>query len=185
MDEFMQSPGFGDDPPFAVARRRILLALVLVPAVVGASDPPTLAVLDFELIDEQHELAPADAEYKRLGAITRQLAAELQSRGWYRVVDTSAARPLIDQLRARENLRECNGCELDIGKALKADRVSLGWVQKVSNLILNINVRIEDVSTGAVLLQKSVDLRSNTDESWRRGVDALVRDMAEKGQGGR
>ncbi len=63
--------------------------------------------------------------------------------------------------------------------------MSLGWVQKVSNLILNINVRIEDVSTGAVLLQKSVDLRSNTDESWRRGVDALVRDMAEKGQGGR
>jgi hypothetical protein len=92
---------------------------------------------------------------------------------------------MIDQLRARQNLRDCNGCELDIGRALKADRVLLGWVQKVSNLILNINIRVEDVATGAVVLQKSVDIRGNTDDSWRRGLDALVSDMVEKGQRGR
>jgi len=165
--------------------RRLLLALALAPAVAACADAPSIAVLDFELIDEQHELAPAGPEYERLGAITRQLRAELQSRRWYRVVDTSAVQPMIDELRARQNLRECNGCELDIAKALKADRVLLGWVQKVSNLILNINIRIENVSSGAVVLQKSVDIRSNTDESWRRGVDAIVRDMQDRGQGGR
>jgi len=41
------------------------------------------------------------------------------------------------------------------------------------------------VSSGATVLQKSVDIRGNTDDSWRRGVDALVRDMVEKGQRGR
>lgn len=111
--------------------------------------------------------------------------ATLQSRAWYRVVDTRAVQPMIDQLRAQQNLHECNGCELDIGRALKADRVLVGWVQKVSNLILNVNIRIEDVSSGAVVLQKSVDIRSDTGESWRRGVDAIVRDMQDRDQGGR
>ena len=80
-------------------------------------------------------------------------------------------------------IHECNGCELDIARTLQADRVLIGWVQKVSNLIVNINIQIEDVATGAILLNKSVDLRSNTDESWRRGVSYIVKSMIEKNQG--
>ncbi|HEX4585337.1 MAG TPA: DUF3280 domain-containing protein [Burkholderiaceae bacterium] len=163
----------------------LMLALVSTPPAAAARELPTLAVLPFELIDEQHELAPASVEYARLPVITAQLRDSLQSKGLYRVLDTEPARPLIQDLSARENLRDCNGCEQQIGRALKADRVLVGWVQKVSNLILNINIRIEDVSSGATVLQKSVDIRGNTDDSWRRGVDALVRDMVEKGQVGR
>jgi hypothetical protein len=161
------------------------LAMACAPIAAQAAELPTVAVLDFELIDEQHELAPASAEYGRLDFITRRLRSELQSKGLYRVLDIAPAQPMIDDLRARQNLHDCNGCELDIGKALKADRVLVGWVQKVSNLILNINIRIEDVTNGAVVLQKSVDIRGNTDDSWRHGIDALVRDMVEKGQRGR
>ena len=178
-------PGPGHDVPRGGLLRGLMLALALAPIVAGAAELPTLAVLPFELIDEQHELAPANAEYARLPLITRQLSDQLQSKGLYRVLDTAPVRPMIDDLAARQNLRDCNGCELEIGKALKADRVLVGWVQKVSNLILNINFRIEDVSSGATVLQKSVDIRGNTDDSWRRGVDALVRDMVEKGQRGR
>jgi hypothetical protein len=58
-----------------------------------------------------------------------------------------------------------------------------GWVQKVTDLILNINIQIEDTASGAVLLNDSVDLRGNTDESWRRGISYIVRDMGEKHQG--
>jgi hypothetical protein len=47
-------------------------------------------------------------------------------------------------------------------------------VQKVSNLILNINLRIEDTASGQVVFQRSVDMRGNTDQMWRRGADALV-----------
>jgi hypothetical protein len=173
------------DAPFGRPLRRFILILALAPAAAGGAELPALAVLPFELIDEQHELAPANLEYERVRVITRQLGDELQSKGLYRVLDTGPVQPMIDELAARQNLRDCNGCELDIGRALKADRVLVGWVQKVSNLILNINIRIEDISTGAVVLQKSVDIRGNTDESWRRGVDALVRDMLDKGQRGR
>ena len=85
--------------------------------------------------------------------------------------------------QSQSQLHECNGCELDIARSLHADRVLVGWVQKVSNLIVNINIQIEDAATGAVLLNKSVDLRGNTDESWRRGISYLVKDMIDKNQG--
>jgi hypothetical protein len=61
----------------------------------------------------------------------------------------------------------------------------LAWVQKVSNLILNINVKVLDAETGQVVLAKSVDLRGNNDQSWQRGIDFMVRDMVEKKQGNR
>jgi|SRR6476660_4284460 Protein of unknown function (DUF2380) len=41
-------------------------------------------------------------------------------------------------------------------------------------LILNINLYMEDERTGQLQFAKSVDIRSNTDESWRRGLDYLV-----------
>ncbi|HQT26410.1 MAG TPA: DUF2380 domain-containing protein, partial [Burkholderiales bacterium] len=55
-------------------------------------------------------------------------------------------------------------------------RISVvGWVQKVSNLILNINVAARSVTTGKVIEEGSVDIRGNTDESWSRGLSYLMR----------
>jgi hypothetical protein len=48
-------------------------------------------------------------------------------------------------------------------------------VQKVSNLILNINVYMEDAEAEKMEFVKSVDIRGNTDESWRHGLDYLLR----------
>jgi Protein of unknown function (DUF2380) len=48
-------------------------------------------------------------------------------------------------------------------------------VQKVSNLILNINLYMEDAASGQMEFAKNVDIRGNTDESWRHGLDYLVR----------
>jgi hypothetical protein len=46
-------------------------------------------------------------------------------------------------------------------------------VQKVSDLILNINLVIEDAKTGKQVAGGSVDIRGNTDESWSRGLRFL------------
>ena len=53
-----------------------------------------------------------------------------------------------------------------IARRLDADLALVGWVQKVSNLILNVNVVIRDVSTREQVFASSVDIRGNTDESW-------------------
>jgi hypothetical protein len=56
-------------------------------------------------------------------------------------------------------------------------------VQKVSNLILNINVAIRDVATGHVIQAQSVDIRGNTDETWSRGLSFLVSELLSHAQG--
>ena len=53
--------------------------------------------------------------------------------------------------------------------------MAVGWVQKVSNLILNINLYLRNAATGDVLVLGSVDIRGNTDESWRRGTEYLLK----------
>jgi hypothetical protein len=169
-----------------IALRAALCAMLSTAcASTSGAGLKSIAILDFELVDDQHELAPATSEFQRLAEIRDQLQQAFTANQLYRVVDTSPAQALIAQSRSRSALRDCNGCELDIAQALQADRVLIGWVQKVSNLILNINIQIEDAATGAILLNKSVDLRGNTDETWRRGVAALVTSMVEKNQGNR
>ncbi|MGI9387195.1 MAG: DUF2380 domain-containing protein, partial [Methyloligellaceae bacterium] len=48
-------------------------------------------------------------------------------------------------------------------------------VQKVSNLILNINIIIRDTASSKITRVMSADIRGNTDESWIHGVKWLVR----------
>lgn len=158
----------------------LLACVVLVAsAPARAAALKTIAVLDFELIDDQHALSPATVEYARLPVISSQLLRELAADGLYRVVDNAPQSTMIAHYRVTQPLYDCNGCELEIGRALHTDRVLVGWVQKVSNLILNINVAIKDVATGEVVLSRSVDLRGNTDTSWMRGIDYLVRSIVD------
>ena len=49
------------------------------------------------------------------------------------------------------------------------------WSEGDRTLILNINVYLEDERSGKMQFAKSVDIRGNTDESWRRGLDYLLR----------
>jgi len=152
-------------------------------AQMHAAELKTIAILEFDLVDDQRELSPATVEHQRLTAIHDQLQEEFAKNRLYRVIDVRPAAELIKMYESRSQLHGCNGCELDIARSLQADRVLVGWVQKVSNLIVNINIQIEDATTGAILLNKSVDLRGNTDESWRRGVSYIVNSMIEKNQG--
>ncbi len=158
---------------------------LLAGAPATAAEPKSLALMDFELIDEmrQYESAQARRETdRRLVLITSELAQEFARRDMYRVVDPAPAAQLIEKLKASYELRACNGCEIDIGKALGADRVALCWVQKVSNLILNINISVQSVPTGETVYAKSVDIRGNTDEAWLRGVRRLVDNIQERNQ---
>ena len=47
-------------------------------------------------------------------------------------------------------------------------------VQKVSNLILNMNLYVADPQTGKQTFVKSVDMRGNTNESWSRSLKYLL-----------
>jgi hypothetical protein len=176
-------------------RRAARIALLLCAAVLlaaGAPDaaaqqPPLkrLLMLEFELIDDQKGVVPFPEQEARLAMVSQRLRKALIEEDLYDVIDSAPVAELIRTEAARQSLLRCNGCELDIARKAGADRVLLAWVQKVSNLILNINVKVLDAETGQVVLAKSVDLRGNNDQSWQRGIDFMVRDMVEKRQGNR
>ena len=164
----------------------VLLSLAAVANAMAQSPlQKTIAILDFDLIDDQRDTVPDTTLGPRLDSIRQQLADAFTQNRLYTVVDNAPAKTMMQKFKATQDLNSCNGCEREIARALGAERVLVGWVQKVSNLILNINIQIEDVATGSVILNKSVDLRGNTDDSWRRGIAYLVRDMVEKHQGSR
>lgn len=169
--------------------RRMALKLIpgglLLPAWVAAQPPlRTLAVLDFDLIEEHHNPAGREALQRRLREAHAQLQRELQERQLYDVIGLQPAQDLLERLRGQqEHMHRCEDCARQVGERLGAELVMTTWVQKVSELILNLNLEIHDVARQRVLLSKSVDLRGNTDASWQRGIRHLARDIAEKRAG--
>jgi hypothetical protein len=160
---------------------------LLSPLLAHAVDAPlkTIVLLDFELIDGTLDRAADEAQQERLKKISEALRQEFIDRHLYTVLDNAPAQALITDLKGRFKLYDCNGCDVDIGRALGADRTLTAWVQKVSNLILNINIQIRDVQSGLIVLTRSVDIRGNTDVSWLRGVRYMTRSIEEKQQGNR
>ena len=93
-------------------------------------------------------------------------------RSSYVVVDETPAAAKIEDAGY---LHSCNGCEAKIARDLGAELAITGTVQKVSNLILNINLYVRDAATKKQLRAMSADIRGNTDRSWSRGVTYLVK----------
>ena len=143
-----------------------LLLLCCVAATPAAAE--RVAVFDFGFVNTSPAPTTAD-ETSRLHGLDRQLHQDLASR--YAVADLAAVR---GQLANLASIRGCNGCEVGLARQVGAGLAAYGWVQKVSNLILNINLVIEDAATGRVVRADSVDIRGNTDESWRRGLKYLL-----------
>lgn len=153
-----------------------LYGLALVPAAGQADDSKTsVAAFDFELYDTSLEgelRGNNPAEQRRLAAISDQFRTLLAESGRYDVFDLSPAR---QEIKAAGTFRGCNGCDVKIARGLGAELSMTGVVQKVSNLILNINIYVRDARDGKLLQGVSADIRGNTDKSWARGVSWLVR----------
>jgi uncharacterized protein DUF2380 len=135
----------------------LLACAGLACAQAAAAEPKSLALMDFELIDDMRSFESEQARRevdRRVALITAELAKELERRGMYRVLDGD--------------------------KAAGAERIARCWVQKVSNLILNINIEVRSVSTEETVYATSVDIRGNTDETWLRGVRRLVDNIQER-----
>lgn len=152
----------------------VFTALALMIAAPARADPPKLAVFDFELLDTSLEgevNGPRPDEHGRLLRVGDQLRTQLAESGKFRLVDIA----LVNAAAHGSNLQACGGCDVQYAKQLGADLAITGMVQKVSNLILNINIYLRDVHTGRLITSMSADLRGNTDESWSRATSYLLR----------
>ena len=117
---------------------------------------------------------PTDAERARLASIEELFKSKLEASGRYKFVQISADTKA--KIAGDPEIGHCGGCEIGYGEQLGGDLVAWVVVQKVSNLILNINVYMANVVTKKMTFVHSVDIRGNTDESWMRGMTYMVKD---------
>lgn len=160
----------------------VFLALAFGPTARAAdATPATLAMLGFELLEDHPDPARHDAQQARLKMIEDEFRVQIGQRGLYALVDNAPHQALIERVRSGvEFLYRCPHCVEEIGAGMGTRYVAVGWVQKVSNLILNVNIEIREVASNRVALVKSVDMRGNNDQSWIRAIRFLVRDMDDK-----
>lgn len=161
----------------------LLIGLAALPALAlprpADAAEKKVAVFEFELIDTSLEgeiNGVNPAQTARLVTMAPRLRADIAAEPDMKVLDIGdkAAQP------KDRPFSKCEKCALDLGKDLGADIVITGTVQKVSNLILNINAYGHEVSTGKLVAQGSADIRGNTDEMWGRGLEALWKNTLKK-----
>lgn len=154
-----------------------ILCLAL-PLRSASAAPPSLLVLDLELVDSSGEVTDQRADHeRRLAAAGEILASELAARDVYAVVDPAPIQAEIDATRARQYLHACNGCEVRLARQVDADRVLTGHVRKVSSLVMALWVDIKDADSGRPVVRKVLDFRGDTDQAWQRAALYMAREL--------
>lgn len=152
------------------------ISLVLVNATRAAEIQPgaSIAFFGISFIDTSTEGAlngeRAD-EAERIDLLDAYIADQFAERG-FTLIDVS---PVDHEINRVANVADCNFCDVIMARKLKADYSMVGEVQKVSNLILSMNLVLRDSAEGQHARGMSVDIRGNTDKSWLRGMRYILR----------
>ncbi len=151
----------------SAATAALVAAATAAPALAA---PEKAAVFDFQLANLA-QLPPTTADAARLPHLSDMLRQLLADSGRYQIVATDSFKGKAQA----EDLRSCGGCAEDYARSLGAQLAVTGQIQKVSNLILNINVYIKDVGSKAPEHAYSVDIRGDNDDSFDHGIKYLVK----------
>ena len=164
----------------ALAAWGLAAFLLFGPLAIGARSAATaepaksVALLNVQFLNDHEDLEPTtSAERARLALIASLFKAKLEASGRYTFVSIPA--DAVEKIAAGPEVGACGGCEFGYGKEFGADTVAWIVIQKVSDLILNINVYMADVAAKKMGFVHSVDIRGDTDESWTRGITYLVK----------
>jgi hypothetical protein len=150
--------------------RLIALLIALLLPVFPAYAATRAAVFDIELQDTSGESnTPAQAE--RIRATTEALRNELAETGKYETVDLSTERDRIAKLGYQ---RSCVTCFMDVARERGADVAVFGTVNKISTLILSMEIKVLSVETGKEVVRGVADIRGDNDRAWLRGMQWLV-----------
>lgn len=143
-------------------------------AATGAHAQERVAFFGITLLDTsvqaaaEQDVAP---ELARVALLEDMVRARFAEEGFV-LVDVEPARTEIDRV---VNLAKCYGCDTRIATQLGADYSLVGEVQKVSDLILAMNLQLRAAETGDLVKGGVVDIRGNTDDSWTRGMRYILK----------
>jgi hypothetical protein len=152
----------------------VVAILMLTGPMPARAELAKVAVFDFEMIDTslQGEVnGPRADEQERLMRTGDQVRKGLAESGKFTILDIAP----VNAAAHGSNLQACGGCDVQLAQQLGADLAITGTVQKVSNLILNMNIYVRDARSGRLVTFMNADFRGNTDESWTRTTSYLLR----------
>lgn len=151
-----------------------LIFLLFLASAIGARAEGTVAFLGLHMLDtslQTTELGIDPAEEARLTLLEGIVSERFAEEG-FELLDLA---PIASDLDRVVNPAKCYGCDTRMATELGADYALVGEVQKVSNLILTINLQLRDAATGDLVKGGVVDIRGNTDESWARGMRYILK----------
>lgn len=152
--------------------RVLVLALLMLCATPLAAQQ-TVAFLGLYLLDtslQSEAKGQHDAEDARLALLEQMVREKFAAEG-YVLLDLA---PIAEDLDRVVNPAKCYGCDLRMAQKLGADFVLVGEVQKVSNLILSLNLQMRETTGGEMVKGAVVDMRGNTDDTWMRAMRSIL-----------
>ncbi len=160
--------------PAAAVALFCVATLTLQPSSTLAAEPHSIAFLGVHFQNDNEMYEPtSDAERSRMAKVEQIFKSKLAESGKYRFAEIG--KDLKARIDAGQAPGECGGCEIDYGKEIGTEQIAWINVQKVSNLILNLNVYVADVAANKMVFVRSVDIRNNSDEGWERAVNYLLK----------
>ena len=150
-----------------IVRLGFLLAFAASPAVAA----PKAAIFPFDIrdVEQEGELVPKSKpeDARRMKLVADELAELMKKDGRYEVVDLT---PLAKEVDAASPFSKCNGCEAPIAKQAGADLAVTGYVDKLSDALISLQLFARDAETGKLTKSMAAEIRGNTDELWLHGI---------------
>ena len=155
--------------------RAVVVAFTLLlsfPAL--AAQKAAVFPFDFRDAEQEGEMVPQfkDTDLARLKLVAEELKSLMQKDGRYEVVDLTAQ---AGEIEKASPFNKCDGCEAEIAGKAGAELAVTGFVDKVSDALISLQIFVRDVKTGKLLRAMSAEVRGNTDELWLHGLRWLWR----------
>jgi hypothetical protein len=160
--------------------RALVAAFVCMAASANQPAPKQeqmLVILPFEIVDNTPVPGGAERNSSMLEKLTDFVAQRIDAADLYRVVPMERVRAVVADARLGTDVHTCNLCEIDLAKEAGGDRVMVGWIYKMSTLVLTLHIEIKDVDTEETVLLKAYDFRGDNEYAWRRAAEYMVRDL--------
>ncbi|MCU7891680.1 MAG: DUF3280 domain-containing protein [Candidatus Thiodiazotropha sp. (ex Ustalcina ferruginea)] len=169
--------------PWLFSMRRALIAILmvccvpLIPNLSMASEKERLVILPLEIIDNIPGPGSKERNEQMLKKLTTFIGEKIKEHELFEVVTQKRVDDLVSAAQLGTEIHNCNLCEFDLARQAGGDKVMIGWIYKMSLLVLTLHIEIKDVSGEQTIIRKAYDFRGDNEYAWSRAAKYMVRDL--------
>ena len=152
----------------------ICLSALLLATTATAATKTAVFPFDIRDVSQEGELVPVQnkEDQRRMVLVADELKALMQTTGTYEIIDLG---PVAEDIEKFSPFNRCDGCEAEIAKKAGAALAVTGFVDKLSDALISLQLFARDAETGKLTKSMSAEIRGNTDELWLHGIRWLWR----------